>query len=129
VCLVRAGENHGWNVYEGYERFSDEYRREGDKFAFPLYAYPHSFGVCVTGGYVYRGAKAPSFEGIYIFGDYETRRVWGLKEEAGKVLAVREIGEAPQHIASFGLDDQGEIYVVGYEGTIYRIDLSQSKFE
>jgi len=52
-----------------------------------------------------------------------------LKEEAGKLLAVREIGEAPQHIASFGLDDQGEIYVVGYEGTIYRIDLSQSTFE
>jgi putative heme-binding domain-containing protein len=129
VCLIRAGENHGWNVYEGFERFSDEYRREGEKFTFPLYAYPHSFGVCVTGGYVYRGAKAPSFEGIYIFGDYETRRVWGLKEEAGKVIAVREIGEAPQHIASFGLDDKGEIYVVGYEGTIYRMDLSQSRFE
>jgi len=129
VCLVRAGENHGWNVYEGYEAFSNEYRREGEKFTFPLYAYPHSFGVCVTGGYVYRGAKAPSFEGIYIFGDYETRRVWGLKEEGGKSIAVREIGEVPQHVASFGLDDQGEIYAVGYEGMIYRIDLSQSKFE
>jgi len=45
------------------------------------------------------------------------------------VITVREIGEAPQHIASFGLDDQGEIYVVGYEGAIHKIDLSQSKFE
>ena len=35
VCRVAAGENHGWNVYEGYEPFSDEYRREGEKFSFP----------------------------------------------------------------------------------------------
>ena len=129
VCLVRAGENHGWNVYESYEPFSNEYRRAGEKFTFPLYAYPHSFGVCVTGGYVYRGSRAPSFEGIYIFGDYETRRVWGLKQEAGKLVAVHELGEAPQHIASFGVDENGEIYLVGYEGAIFHVDLSQSKFE
>jgi glucose/arabinose dehydrogenase len=129
VCRVRAGENHGWNVYEGYEPFSEEYRRVGEKFAFPLFAYPHSFGVSVTGGYVYHGRQAPSFEGVYIFGDYDTRRVWGLKEHDRRVLAVRELGEAPEHIASFGLDERGEIYVVGYEGTVFRVDLSQIKFE
>jgi putative heme-binding domain-containing protein len=129
VCLVRAGENHGWNVYEGYEYFSSEYHQAGSKFTPPLYAYPHSFGASVTGGHVYRGKKSPSFDGIYIFGDYETRRVWGLKEDAGRVVAVRELGEMPQHPVSFGEDDRGELYVVGYEGTIYRLDLSQSKFE
>lgn len=129
VCLVRPGENHGWNVYEGFEPFSDEYRREGEAFTFPVYAYPHSFGVSVTGGYVYRGSRAPSFDGVYIFGDYETRRVWGLTAKRGKLAEVRELGESPQHIASFGLGDDGEIYVVGYEGAIYELDLSQSQFE
>jgi hypothetical protein len=129
VCLVRAGENHGWNVYEGYEHFSDEYRREGEKITFPLYAYPHSFGVCVTGGYVYRGSQSPSFDGVYVFGDFETRRVWGLKTDDGQVQSVRELGESPQHISSFGVDENGEIYVIGYEGAIYRADLSHSKFE
>jgi putative heme-binding domain-containing protein len=129
VCRVRAGENHGWNVYEGYERFSDEYRREGERFSFPVFAYPHSFGVSVTGGYVYRGKLAPSFEGVYIFGDYETRRVWGLKEENGRLATVRELGESPEHLASFGVDENGEIYVVGYEGTIFRLDFSESTFE
>jgi glucose/arabinose dehydrogenase len=128
VCRVRAGENHGWNVYEGYEPFSDEYRRAGEKFSFPVFAYPHSLGVSVTGGYVYRGKRAPSFEGAYIFGDYETRRVWGLKEENGR-LAVRELGESPEHLASFGVDENGEIYVVGYEGTIYALDFSESAFQ
>lgn len=129
VCLVRAGENHGWNVIEGYEPFSEEFRRAGEILAAPLYAYPHSFGASVTGGYVYRGSRAPSFEGVYIFGDYETRRVWGLKEEAGRVTAIRELGELPQHVVSFGVGDDGEIYVVGYEGTLYHADLSGSKFE
>jgi len=129
VCIVRAGENHGWNVYEGYEHFSAEYQRAEEKFTAPLYAYPHSFGVSVTGGYVYRGSRAPSFEGVYIFGDYETGRVWGLKEEAGQVVAVRALGELPQHIVSFGEGDDGEIYVVGYEGTIYRAEMSESTFE
>ncbi len=129
VCLLRAGENHGWNVYEGFEPFSDEYRRAGEKLSFPLFAYPHSFGVSVTGGYVYRGSRAGSFEGVYIFGDYDTRRVWGLKEKDGRLAVVREIGEAPEHIASFGLDETGEVYLVGYEGTIFHVDLSKSKFE
>ncbi len=129
VVIVRKGENYGWNVYEGFAPFSDANRRPGEKYSFPIYSYPHSFGVSVTGGYVYRGSRAPSFDGIYIFGDYETRRVWGLKEEDGKFVAVRELGECPGHIVSFGVDDQGEIYVVAYEGLIYHVDLAGSVFE
>jgi hypothetical protein len=52
-----------------------------------------------------------------------------LKEHNGQVQSVRELGEAPQHISSFGVDENGEIYVVGYEGAIFHADLSQSKFE
>jgi glucose/arabinose dehydrogenase len=129
VCLVRPGENHGWNVYEGFEPFSDEYRREGETFAFPLFVYPHSFGVSVTGGFVYRGERSPTFEGVYIFGDYDTRRVWGLTQHGGRLTSVRELGECPEHIASFGYDETGELYVVGYEGTIFHLDLSRSRFE
>lgn len=129
ICLVRRGQNHGWNVFEAYEPFSAEYRRAGQAYTPPLFAYPHSFGVSVTGGYVYRGCKAESFQGVYIFGDYDTRRIWGIKQQTGRVVAVRELGESPQHITSFGLDDQGEIYVVGYEGTIFHLDLSATRFE
>ena len=31
ICIVRNGENHGWNVYEGFSEFSDRYRRKGEK--------------------------------------------------------------------------------------------------
>lgn len=129
VAIVRAGENHGWNVMEAFEPFSDQYRREDAVYTPPLFAYPHSFGASVTGGYVYRGDPRSSFYGVYVFGDYESRRVWGLKQEDGVVTRVRELGEAPEHIASFGEGLDGTLYLVGYEGTIYRVDLSHSQFD
>ena len=36
----------------------------------PIHSYPHSVGVSITGGYVYRGCMFPNLQGLYIFGDY-----------------------------------------------------------
>lgn len=78
VAIVRRGENHGWNVFEGFEQFSEEYQRNDGTYVPPLFVYPHSFGASVTVGYVYRGSRAPNFRGgVYGFGDYESRRIWG----------------------------------------------------
>jgi putative heme-binding domain-containing protein len=129
VGIVRKGENHGWNVYEAFELFSDQYRRKGETYISPIFAYPHSFGVSVTGGYVYRADPKSSFYGVYIFGDYESRRVWGLTHYRRRLDKIREVGRAPARIASFGQDSAGELYLVGYEGTIYRLDLTSTRFE
>lgn len=128
ICLVEAGQNHGWNVKEAFEGFSEEYRRAEAVYAEPLFAYPHGLGFSVTGGYVYRGHRAPSFAGVYLFGDYNTRRVWGLRQQDGVVDRVVEIGTAPGGIASFGVDQTGEIYLVTYGGTIYHMDLTKTAF-
>ena len=69
------------------------------------------------------------FYGVYIFGDYETRRIFGLTQENGRLKEIRQIGTSPQRIVSFGRDGSGELYVVGYEGTIYRIDFEHSHFD
>src|SRR5206468_1250108 len=39
VAIVRHGENHGWNVYEGFEPFSNRYRKEGVTYVPPVFAY------------------------------------------------------------------------------------------
>lgn len=129
VSIVRRGENHGWNVYEAWEVFSNEFRRPGEVFTPPLFAYPRSLGVSVTGGYVYRADPKSSWYGVYVFGDYESRRLWGLTQKDGRVTAIREIANVLEHIASFGTDDAGEIYLVSYEGTVSHVDLSRAKFE
>ena len=42
---------------------------------------------------------------------------------------IRQIAVSPQVIASFGTDQAGNIYVVGYEGMVYRIDFDSSDFD
>ncbi len=128
VNLIEPGKNYGWNVREAFDTFSEQYHIQGTDFTNPLFAYEHGLGFSVTGGYVYRGQKHPSYQGVYIFGDYNTRKVWGLKQTAGQLECIYELGTAPQGIASFGLDQQGEIYLVTYLGTIYHIDLSGTVF-
>jgi putative heme-binding domain-containing protein len=129
VAIVRRGENHGWNVYEGFEPFSNRYRKEGATYVPPVFAYRRKYGNSVTGGYVYRGDRRSSFYGVYIFGDYTSHRIWGLTQRDRKLQTVRQIGTSPQNIASFGADERGEIYVVGYEGMIYKLDFAGAVFE
>jgi glucose/arabinose dehydrogenase len=123
VCLVRAGENHGWNVFEGFQVFSEQYRRTDEHYATPVLAYPRSLGVSVTGGYVFRGNPKSVWYGAYIFGDYESRKIWALRMKEQEVEQVVEIATSPEHIASFATDAAGNILVVGYEGTIFKLEL------
>ena len=53
----------------------------------------------------------------------------GLKQRDRTLQIVRQIGTAPQGIASFATDERGEIYVVGYEGMIYRLDFTGTAFD
>ena len=128
VSIVQRGGNYGWNVREGFAPFSGEYRRDGEIYTEPLFAYKHGLGFSVTGGFVYRGKRNASFNGVYIFGDYNTRRVWGLRQRNGVVQTVAEIGTAPGGVASFGMDQQGEIYLVTYMGTVCHVDLAATDF-
>src|SRR5262249_12679772 len=75
VDVVKPGENYGWNVYEGFEPFSNRYRKEGAKYVPPIFSYGRKFGVSVTGGYVYRANPKSSFYGVYIFGDFQSQRI------------------------------------------------------
>jgi putative heme-binding domain-containing protein len=130
ITIVRTGENHGWNVYEGHAPFSDKYRKAGLHYVPPVVSLRRKHGVSVTGGHVYRGKKNPSYEGVYIFGDFESKRVWGLTQENRTLNKIREIGTSPDRIVSFGIDTGGELYVVGYDsGRIYQIRLEDSVFE
>ncbi|HEY2328276.1 MAG TPA: PQQ-dependent sugar dehydrogenase, partial [Verrucomicrobiae bacterium] len=81
VDLIVKGGNYGWNVREGAHHFKPG--PDGAKYIEPVIEYPHqprfqkeamfpdhSIGLCVIGGYVYRGRQFPALTGIYIYGDY-----------------------------------------------------------
>ncbi len=129
IDIVRKGENYGWNVMEGFERYSNKYRREGETYVPPVFAWTRKYGQSSTGGYVYRADPKSSFYGVYIFGDYQQKRIFALTQKDRVLDNVRLLCTAPQSVVSFGQDAQGNIYMVGYEGNIYRLDLNSTRFE
>src|SRR5262249_17365027 len=43
VDLVIKGGNYGWNIFEGFEPFSNRYRREGEQYLLPVFAYGRKY--------------------------------------------------------------------------------------
>jgi glucose/arabinose dehydrogenase len=129
VDIIQRGANYGWNVFEGFEPFSNQFRKEGRSFAAPVFAYRRKYGNSITGGHVYRGDKNSSFYGVYLCGDYTSKRIFGLRQENGVLKSARQIGVAPQGLVSFSEDEAGNLYVIGYEGRVYQIDFTAARFE
>jgi glucose/arabinose dehydrogenase len=80
----------------------------------------------VTGGYVYRGEQLPELQGVYLFSDVSSGYIWGLDADAvsaGVEVPAHLLLDAPKGIVSFGEDDDGELYVVLLDGTIFQVDL------
>ena len=129
IDIVRKGENYGWNVMEGFERFSNKYRRDGENYIPPVFSWTRKYGATAVGGFVYRGNPQSSFYGVYIFGDYQKKAIYALTQKDRALERVRIIANAPQQPVSFGQDARGDIYFVGYEGNIYKLGLESARFE
>ncbi|MFO1535038.1 MAG: sorbosone dehydrogenase family protein [Thermoplasmatota archaeon] len=111
----KGGLNYGWSRYEGNHPYRGDASRAG--LTFPVAEYGHADGNCaVTGGVVYRGAAVPALRGTYLYGDYCSGRLWGLKDGASSLLL-----ETGLSISSFGEDAAGEVCVVDRGGAVYRV--------
>lgn len=121
INTIVNGGNYGWKILEGTTCFSGDCETAG--LEAPVFEYGHDNGDrSVTGGFVYRGAAIPSLSGKYIYGDFVSGRIWAL-DVAGGVNEL--LLESRLSIASFGTDNDNEIYVCGFGGTIYKLGLSK----
>ena len=145
-----GGLNYGWRIMEANHCYDPKENCPTEGLIKPIIEYPNdanhpafafriieelSFsetdveGCSVTGGYVYRGQKIKSMQGQYIFGDYCSGNIWTLKVVNGKAINFKnrteEIniggGEFTTYISSFGQDSDGEIYIIDYNGGIYKL--------
>ncbi len=114
-----GGKNYGWNVLEGNHIFAG-----GDALNSvpPIFEYSHSFGCSVTGGVIYRGAAIPDLQAVYLFGDWCSGRIWGAWRDGDLNWQTAEFMNTQFPVSSFGEDEAGEVYVIDYEGTVYRFD-------
>ena len=129
-----GGRNYGWRNREGLH---DEVTSRPAAYlplVDPIHEYGHDVGQSITGGYVYRGRALPAaFQGRYFFADFVQGRVWslalaidaageahasGLVEHTAELNASAALGS----VSSFGIDADGELYVVSYSlGRIFKI--------
>jgi len=140
-----GGENYGWNILEGDHCYPEDVVCDKHGYIEPLFEYPNNAnyvrtilglkqkdpdmdGCSITGGYVYRGKDIPSLYGRYIFGDYCTGKVWSINTNKSNLDVIdhtqeilASMGKREFYLSSFGQDNHGEIFLVDYNGTIYKL--------
>ena len=135
VHIIKNGGNYGWSIKEGTHAFDTRMKPDTSGPLSPAIAeYPHTLGLdpnrkdtgqSITGGYVYRGKRVPELVGVYVYGDYQSGRIWGLREKDGKATVNGEIVDLgksrPINIAAFGEDASGELYILGFDGKLHQL--------
>jgi glucose/arabinose dehydrogenase len=129
-----GGRNYGWRLREGRAAYDARTAAAYQPLTEPIHDYPRSEGMSITGGFVYRGtALPPTFNGRYFFADYVIGRIYTI----GVTLDERQDARAVDQleitsmlggtselglVSSFGVDADGELYVVSYSrGRILKI--------
>ncbi len=130
-AFASAGHNYGWRLMEAELCYEPDSGCDAaaQAITLPIASYGRDVGQAITGGYVYRGELIPELRGTYLYADYQSAAFFALRTSAGALEAapVDISGElnperAVGHIASFGQDAAGELYVVSFDGELYRID-------
>jgi glucose/arabinose dehydrogenase len=119
--VADAGANLGWNVMEGSRCFAVA-DCSSDGFVLPVTEYGHDAGCSVTGGYVYRGASIPDLRGWYLFSDYCSGTLFGVRSDADGVIRPLTLLDTGVSVSTFGEGPDGELYLAALGGGgIYRI--------
>ena len=140
----KGGKNYGWNVMEGNHCYPEDSKCNSDNLTMPVFEYPNNanyaktlFGIkqpnmdgcSITGGYVYRGNELVDMDGRYIFGDYCTGKIWSIMISNNKYIdlenhtdsIMKSLGKKEFYLSSFGQNNKGEIFIIDYNGTIYKL--------
>ncbi|WP_411031772.1 PQQ-dependent sugar dehydrogenase [Spongiimicrobium sp. 3-5] len=120
IDIIESGNNYGWNILEGTDCFLDATCDQNGLTA-PVFEYNHDNGdVSITGGYVYRGNALPQLQGLYVYADFVTGRIWALTINQNPVNAL--LVNSGLNIASFGTDQENELYICSFDGSIYKFE-------
>ena len=118
INQIEAGGNYGWHRFEGTRCTNTNAACDPYGFVPPVVTYSHKVGCAVVGGVVYRGQAIPALAGHYFFSDYCDGQLWALPLDGGEVVALALI---PRLVSSFGVDADGEVYVLTFNGQVLRI--------
>jgi uncharacterized protein (TIGR03437 family) len=105
-----GGENYGWRRVEGLQCYPENLTCDKSGTMLPVFEYPRSSGCSVTGGKVYRGVRWPELHGAFLYADYCSAHIWGVRFRGGfdNRMLLRGAGQA---FSTFGEDENGELYI------------------
>jgi glucose/arabinose dehydrogenase len=112
------GANYGWPSAEGPSG--------NPAFTNPIFFYDHTVGQAVIGGYVYRGASE-ALQGQYFFADEVNGKVFTMRFNGSAWVATERTSQITtdhgviNNPTSFGEDAQGNLYIVDYDGDVFRL--------
>jgi uncharacterized repeat protein (TIGR03806 family) len=115
VFLLQRGANFGWSVFEGSHPFYPQRELGQTPHVMPTAEHPHSEARSLTGGVVYHGTKLPALRGAYLYGDYSTGKIWGLRHDGQKVVWHEELADTTLAITAFALDADGELLIADHQ--------------
>src|SRR5712692_5522756 len=126
-----GGANYGWNLYEGFARYSDPNGPQPSDYVPPVLTYDHVGGNCaITGGYVVRDTALPELAGRYLYADECAGVVHSVLVGPGRASNDAAVGDPADGAAppltvaqldSFGEDAACRVYVVSLSGPVYRL--------
>ncbi|WP_339750591.1 PQQ-dependent sugar dehydrogenase [Algoriphagus aquimarinus] len=121
IDIVKKGGNYGWNTMEGFHCYnSPDCDKNG--LELPVWEYDRSQGdISITGGFVYHGTAHQELEGLYIYADYVSGRIWSLDTSNPQKPINTELLNADFPISSFGVDQNQELYICGFDDKIYKL--------
>ncbi|MCH2200704.1 MAG: PQQ-dependent sugar dehydrogenase [Fuerstiella sp.] len=127
IFVIERGGNYGWSVMEGGHVFRPERKRGPTPFIPPIVEHNHTEFRSITGGFIYHGTRLPELTGAYIYGDYDTGKIWMFRydRDNGKVTEHRELVDSALRLVGFGEDNSGELLLVDHMGgLINRLEAS-----
>ena len=117
-----GGENYGWDYTEGLHEFEMPRGYDTSGITFPVFEYGRDDGCSVTGGYVYRGKEFPALSGTYLFSDFCTGKLWGLRKKEGGDWEWSMLKDTDIQPSSFGEGPDGSIYILDFpKGRVFKI--------
>lgn len=115
-----GGANFGWSYREGKHPYKGTPPADL-KLTDPVFEYSHAEGCAVIGGEVYRGRELAAWEGVYVFGDFCSGRIWGLLHKPDGSWQSARLFDSGISITSFGLSEDGELYLTDYAGRVDKL--------
>jgi uncharacterized repeat protein (TIGR03806 family) len=122
IYRVERGGNYGWSITEGPQVVQPNGQRGPTAILPPVVAHSHAEAASITGGYVYRGKQNKNLIGAYVYGDYATGKIWGLRYDGAKITWHKELADTPNAIVTFYEAADGELAFLDYSaGTVHRL--------